>query len=89
MPAESYDGSEFVGPAGLKELLLTKHRDEFIATFTEKLMTYALGRGIEASDYPAMRQIIRDAGKQEITVPALIDAIVKSAQFQMRRTRQS
>jgi hypothetical protein len=82
------DGSAFEGPAGLKQLLLTQHREEYLSTFTEKLMTYALGRGIEASDRPALRGILREAGKQEVTVPSLIDAIVNSPQFQMRRTRQ-
>jgi hypothetical protein len=80
------DGATFQGPAGLKKLLLTAHRDEFIETFTEKLMTYALGRGIEHYDRPAMRAIIRDAAKQNTTIPAVISALVKSPQFQMRRT---
>ena len=70
-------------------LLLEKHRDEFVSTFTEKLMIYALGRGVEAYDMPAMRAIIREAAKRDTTIPALIDAIVKSPQFQMRRTRES
>ena len=81
------DGTVFEGPAGLRKLLLTSHRDEFIETFTEKLMTYALGRGIEYYDRPAMRTIIREAAKQNTTIPAIIDALVKSPQFQMRRTR--
>jgi hypothetical protein len=83
------DGATFQGPAGLKDLLLTKHRDEFIDTFTEKLLTYALGRGVEYYDRPAMRVIIRDAASQNTTIPALIQSIVKSPQFQMRRTRES
>ncbi|MCU1260389.1 MAG: hypothetical protein JWO80_3274 [Bryobacterales bacterium] len=83
------DGKMFQGPAGLKNLLLTAHRDEFLSTFTEKLMTYALGRGVEYYDQPAMRAIIRDAAKQNTTIPAIINGIVKSPQFQMRRTRES
>ena len=82
------DGSAFSGPAGLIHLLLDQHRDEFIATFTEKLMTYALGRGIESYDRPAMRSIMKEAAARNTTIPALIDAIVKSSQFQMRRTRE-
>jgi mono/diheme cytochrome c family protein len=82
------DGAQFVGPAGLKKLLLTQHRDEFLDTFTEKLMTYALGRGVEPTDMPALRAVVREAEKQNVTVPALIDAIVESPQFQMRKTRQ-
>ena len=83
------DGAEFNGPNGLKNLLLTEHRDDFISTFTQKLMTYALGRGVEASDLPAVRAIMRAAAKQNDTIPALIDAIVRSPQFQMRRNRPS
>jgi hypothetical protein len=81
------DGTVFTGPAGLKQVLLTQHRDEFLSTFTEKLMTYALGRGLEPSDRPAERAILRGAAKQNYTIPALIDAIIGSPQFQMRRNR--
>jgi hypothetical protein len=83
------DGAEFNGPTGLKDLLLNRHRDDFISTFTQKLFTYALGRGVESSDLPAVRAIMRDAAKQNDTIPALIDSIVKSPQFQMRRNRSS
>jgi cytochrome c551/c552 len=82
------DGTVFQGPSGLKNLLLTSHRDEFIATFTEKLMTYALGRGVEYYDRPAMRAIMRDAAKQNNSIPAIINSIVQSPQFQMRRTHE-
>jgi hypothetical protein len=83
------DGTQFVGPAGLKKLLLSQHRDEFVATFAEKLLTYALGRGVEAPDRPALRQIIRDAEREQLTVAALIRAIVVSPPFQMRKTKHS
>jgi len=83
------DGHVFQGPAGLKDLLLTTYRDEFVSTFTEKLMTYALGRGIEYYDQPALRAIIRDAAKQNTSIPAIIEAIIKSPQFQTRRARES
>jgi hypothetical protein len=73
----------------LKELLLSKYKDEFVSTFTEKLLTYALGRGVEYYDRPAMRGIVNDAASQNTTIPALIQSIVKSPQFQMRRTRES
>ena len=82
------DGATFDGPSGLRKLLLTNHRDEFIATVTEKLLTYALGRGLEFYDGPAMRAIVRDAATQNSTIPALISSVVKSPQFQMRRTRE-
>jgi mono/diheme cytochrome c family protein len=80
------DGTQFNGPKGLKELLTTKYRDQFVSTFTEKLMTYALGRGIEYYDEPAVRAEIREAAKQDTTIPALIHAIVSNPQFQTRRT---
>jgi cytochrome c5 len=83
------DGTTFQGPAGLKNLLLTKDKDEFLETFTEKLMTYALGRGLEYYDRPAMRAVIRDAEAHGNTIQAYINAIVKSQQFQMRRSRES
>ena len=84
---KSPDGIEFRGPAGLKQLLLTRYREDFISTFTQKLFTYALGRGVESGDLPAVRSIMRDAAKQNDSIPALIDAIVRSPQFQMRRNR--
>jgi hypothetical protein len=80
------DGTEFQGPGGLKQLLLTKLREEFIETFSEKLLTYALGRGLEYYDKPAIRAISADAEKSNSSIPAFIQAIVKSEQFQMRRT---
>ncbi|MDE3196012.1 MAG: DUF1592 domain-containing protein [Acidobacteriota bacterium] len=83
------DGSKFNGAAGLADALLTHHRDEFLSTFTEKLMTYALGRGLEAYDRPAVRAVMRDAAKQNDTIPALIESIVRSPQFTMRKTKES
>jgi hypothetical protein len=83
------DGAAFTGAAGLKQLLLTQHRDEFISTFTEKLMIYALGRGLESYDQPAVRTVMREAAKENDTIPALIRAIIDSPQFQMRRNRES
>jgi hypothetical protein len=81
------DGTKFQGPSGLAQLLLTKHRNEFVETLAEKLMTYALGRGVELSDRPAIRAIVRKAAERNSTAGALIDAIVNSPQFTMRRTR--
>jgi Protein of unknown function (DUF1592)/Protein of unknown function (DUF1588)/Protein of unknown function (DUF1585)/Protein of unknown function (DUF1587)/Protein of unknown function (DUF1595) len=80
------DGTEFQGPAGLKQLLLTKLREEFIETFSEKLMTYALGRGLEYYDKPAIRSVSSEAEKSNGSIPAFIQAVVRSQQFQMRRT---
>jgi mono/diheme cytochrome c family protein len=80
------DGTKFSGPAELKKILLTGHRDEFVVTVTEKLLTYGLGRGLEADDAPVVRAIMREAAQGEYRLPALINAIIKSRPFQMRRT---
>jgi len=88
------DGTEFEGLAGLRTLLLTKRRDDYVATVTAKLLTYALGRGLESYDNPAVRSIVREAGAENPDAPApsfhaLIHAIVDSVPFQMRRTPQT
>jgi hypothetical protein len=79
------DGGVFQGPAGLKKALLASHRDEFLATITDKLLTYGLGRGLEYYDMPAVRAISRQAAKEDYRVSALVTAIVQSTPFQMRR----
>jgi mono/diheme cytochrome c family protein len=83
------DGTEFQGPAGLSQLLLNRYRDDFVRTATEKLLTYALGRGVEYYDYPTIRSIDHDAARDNYRISSLILAIVKSAPFQMRRTSES
>ena len=82
------DGTVFDGPAGLKKALLTAHRDEYISTLTEKLLLYALGRGLEYYDMPAVRTIAHEAGQDNYRISSLISAIIKSTPFQMRRTRE-
>jgi mono/diheme cytochrome c family protein len=83
------DGAEFQGPAGLSQLLLTKYRDDFVRTATEKLLTYALGRGVEFDDYPTIRAINREAARDNYRISSWILAIVKSTPFQMRRASDS
>jgi hypothetical protein len=78
------DGTTFDGPAGLREVLVSK-RDLFVETFTERLLTYALGRGVEAYDRPAIRKIAREAAPDDQRWSAVILGIVNSAPFQMRR----
>jgi hypothetical protein len=77
------DGTTFEGPAGLKRALL-KRPGEFVMTLTEKLMIYALGRGVEYFDMPAIRGIARNASLNEYRFSTLILGIVKSPSFQMR-----
>jgi mono/diheme cytochrome c family protein len=79
-------GVQFQGPAGLKKLLVANYGYQFETTVTEKLLTYALGRGLEYYDKPAVRSIIRQAAADNYRMSALITAIVKSTPFQMRRT---
>jgi hypothetical protein len=77
------DGTTFSGPVELRKILLNRS-DDFLTTLTEKLLTYALGRGLEAADAPAVRQIKRDAAHADYRFAALIQAIVSSTPFQMR-----
>jgi hypothetical protein len=78
------DGTKFEGPAGLRDVLLSK-RDLFVETFTERLLTYALGRGLEQYDRPAIRKITREAALNDQRWSSMILGIVNSAPFQMRR----
>jgi hypothetical protein len=82
------DGTKIDGPVGLRNVLLDK-QDQFVTTVTERLLTYALGRGIEAFDMPVVRGIVRDAARQDYRWSSLVMGIVKSVPFQMRRARQS
>jgi hypothetical protein len=77
------DGTKFSGPATFREALLTR-RQAFVTTLTEKLMTYALGRGVEYYDMPAVRTVVRDAEAANHRWSALILGIVRSVPFQMR-----
>ncbi|MEX2260835.1 MAG: DUF1592 domain-containing protein [Bryobacteraceae bacterium] len=82
------DGARFEGPDGLKKLLLASYSDAFAATVTEKLLTYALGRGLEYYDKPVVRSIMKKAAGENYRISVLIDGIIESAPFQMRRTRE-
>jgi mono/diheme cytochrome c family protein len=78
-------GQTFDGVVGLREALLAQP-EIFTGTLTEKLMTYALGRGVGYDDAPAVRTILREAARDNYRFSAIIGAIVRSAPFQMRRT---
>ena len=79
-----YDGTKMNGPAGLREGML-KHSDIFLETFTENLMTYALGRRVEYSDMPAIRAILRDAGKNNNRLSSFVLGVVNSGAFRMAK----
>jgi hypothetical protein len=78
------DGTKFDGPAGLRDVLMKK-RDMFVETFTERLLTYALGRGVEEYDQAAIRKITREAAADDQKWSSIILGIVNSTPFQMRR----
>ena len=80
------DGTRFDGAAGLRNALLARP-DLFVTTLTEKLLTYALGRGVEYYDAPAIRAITGAAAAEGHHMSSLILGVVKSPPFQMRRTR--
>jgi hypothetical protein len=77
------DGTKFKGPGELRKLLLGR-KDMFVETFTERLLTYALGRGVEAYDEPVVRKIAREAKANDQRWSSIILGIVKSVPFQMR-----
>jgi mono/diheme cytochrome c family protein len=80
------DGTKFDGPVTFRKALLSR-QDAVLGTTTEKLLTYALGRGVEFHDIPAVRQILRDSASADHRWSAVILAIVKSTPFQMRRAQ--
>jgi mono/diheme cytochrome c family protein len=79
------DGTKFSGPGGLRAWIL-KRPEQFTTALTEKLMIYALGRGLEPYDASAVRKIVRDAGP-DYRFQSLIVNLVKSTPFQMRKSR--
>jgi hypothetical protein len=79
-----FDGTAIDGPSGLRAAVL-RRRDAFLLSFTESLMTYALGRRLEASDMPSVRRVIRAAAAQDYRISAFVQGIVDSAAFQMSR----
>jgi Protein of unknown function (DUF1592)/Protein of unknown function (DUF1588)/Protein of unknown function (DUF1587)/Protein of unknown function (DUF1585)/Protein of unknown function (DUF1595)/Planctomycete cytochrome C len=80
------DGTNVNGPVGLRKVLLSKS-DQFVATATERLLTYGLGRGVEPFDMPAVRKIVRDSAAGDYRWSQLIMGVINSTPFQMRRAR--
>ena len=79
------DGTPVDGPATLRNALVARAED-FVTTVTEKLMTYALGRGVEYYDAPAIRRVVREAAADDYRWSGLVAGIVRSTPFQMRRS---
>jgi hypothetical protein len=81
--AELWDGAKVNGPVELRQHLLY-YSPQFVRMITEKMMTYALGRGVEYYDMPVVRSIVRDADKNNDRFSSILMGIIKSAPFQMR-----
>jgi hypothetical protein len=79
------DGSTFDGAIGLRKAVLNRP-DLFVTTLTEKLMTYALGRGLEPYDAPAVRAITRQSRADDYRFSSVVLGIVNSTPFRMRRS---
>jgi hypothetical protein len=84
---ELADGTKVNGAVELRRALL-KHPELFVSTFVEKLLTYALGRGTDYHDMPAVRAIVRDAARSDYKFSSIIMGIVRSTPFQMRMAAQ-
>ena len=80
------DGTSFEGPEGMRQALLHEPK-RFVATVTEKLLTYALGRNVESYDMPAVRAIVRDAERNDYRFSSIVLGIVRSTPFQMRMSQ--
>jgi mono/diheme cytochrome c family protein len=78
------DGTAVTGPIDLRQAIM-KRPGQFVRTMTEKLMIYALGRGLQPYDMPAVRKIVHDAATTNYRFSSLVMGIVTSAPFQMKR----
>ena len=81
------DGTPLKGPDDLRKALL-RRPEQFAQTFTEGLLTYATGRTVQAYDMPTVRRIVRGTAKDDYKFSELVQAVVRSEQFRMRRAPQ-
>ncbi len=79
-------GAPFEGVAGLRRALAA-HPDVFVSTLAEKLLTFGLGRGIDYRDAPAVREVVRQAARDDYRFSSIVLAVVRSRPFQMRRSQ--
>ena len=77
------DGTKVDGPVALRNAILSRP-DAFVSTLTERMLTYALGRGIEPADMPVVRRVVKKAAQNDYRVASIVMGIVESAPFQMR-----
>jgi mono/diheme cytochrome c family protein len=78
------DGNKLNGPVSLRKAILAR-KEAFVTTLTEKLMTYALGRGVHYYDMPTVRQIVRNAEEDDYKFSSIVLGIAHSTPFQMRK----
>ena len=81
-----FNGAALDGVNGLRRELVSRP-DVFVGVMTEKMMTYALGRGVEYYDMPSVRKVVQDAGKNNFRFSSIVLGVVKSAPFQMKEAR--
>jgi hypothetical protein len=81
------DGTKINGPDDLRNALL-RNPEQFVQTFTENLLTYAMGREREYYDMPTVRKIVRDTAAKDYKFSAIVEAVVNSDQFKMHRAPQ-
>jgi mono/diheme cytochrome c family protein len=77
------DGTKVDGPVALRNAILSRP-DAFATILTERMMTYALGRGVEPSDMPVVRSIVKKASQNNYRLESIVQSIIESAPFQMR-----
>jgi hypothetical protein len=81
--ATTFDNTKVNGPSGLRDWIVSKYSDQFTAVTAEKLLVYALGRGVEHQDMPLVRAMAKEARKNNGRFSSLVLAVVKSRPFQM------
>jgi len=86
--SQLFDGTRIDGVVDLRNALM-RYSPQFARTVTEKLLTYALGRGVEYQGMPVVRAIVRRAARDHYRFSALIDGIVNSEPFQMNRKKEA
>ncbi len=82
------DGTSINGPDDLRNALL-RRPDQFVQTFTERLLTYALGRTLDYKDMPVVRKIVRDTARDDYRFSSVVWAVVQSVPFQMRQSSEA
>jgi hypothetical protein len=87
--ARTMDGARFDGLEGLRNYLLTRRRDAFVHQFCRKLLGYALGRAVQLSDAPLLKEMTAELARRDYRIGAAIETIVRSPQFREIRGRES